>query len=240
MRTAGAIATIVRSGRSAGRRVVARHRAHELSADQWRAAGGPCGGEAGGCASPPGGPAHPRARRGDGDRGASHRRAPTKGERHMRRKSLAGRRSPRPSRRTDRLSRLVVQGEVAALNVLQEALNAKGHTWKDLAIPHNSGVNVSIVNLVTGGDPPERVRHLRPRHLPRPRRPRARARPDRLLQRDRRHRQLLPDRARALDGRRQDGEGPAVPACRRHGLLEQGRRRQGRRRSRPPGRASTR
>jgi glucose/mannose transport system substrate-binding protein len=46
------------------------------------------------------------------------------------------------------------KAEVAALNVLQEALNAKGHTWKDLAIPHNSGVNVSLVNLVTGGEPP--------------------------------------------------------------------------------------
>src|SRR5690606_15277230 len=43
------------------------------------------------------------------------------------------------------------KAEVAALNILQEALNAKGHTWKDLAIPHNSGVNVSIVNMVTGG-----------------------------------------------------------------------------------------
>jgi len=46
------------------------------------------------------------------------------------------------------------KSEVAALNVLQEALTGKGHTWKDLAIPHNSGVNVSIVNLVTGGEPP--------------------------------------------------------------------------------------
>lgn len=46
------------------------------------------------------------------------------------------------------------KSEVAALKVLQEALTAKGHTWKDLAIPHNSGVNVSIVNLVTGGEPP--------------------------------------------------------------------------------------
>jgi len=44
--------------------------------------------------------------------------------------------------------------EVAALRVLREALEAKGHTWKDLAIPHNSGVNVSIVNMVTGGEPP--------------------------------------------------------------------------------------
>lgn len=46
------------------------------------------------------------------------------------------------------------KAEVAALNILQSALNEKGHTWKDLAIPHNSGVNVSIVNMVTGGDPP--------------------------------------------------------------------------------------
>ncbi|WP_417310752.1 ABC transporter substrate-binding protein [Devosia sp.] len=44
--------------------------------------------------------------------------------------------------------------EVAALNILQDALNEKGHTWKDLAIPHNSGVNVSLVNMVTGGEPP--------------------------------------------------------------------------------------
>lgn len=44
--------------------------------------------------------------------------------------------------------------EVAALHVLQDALSAKGHSWKDLAIPHNSGVNVSLVNLVTGGEPP--------------------------------------------------------------------------------------
>jgi len=44
--------------------------------------------------------------------------------------------------------------EVGALNVLRDSLEAKGHTWKDLAIPHNSGVNVSIVNMVTGGEPP--------------------------------------------------------------------------------------
>ena len=44
--------------------------------------------------------------------------------------------------------------EVAALNVLKKGLEAKGHTWADLAIPHNSGANVSLVNLVTGGNPP--------------------------------------------------------------------------------------
>ncbi len=44
--------------------------------------------------------------------------------------------------------------EVGALHIFQDALAKKGHTWKDLAIPHNSGVNVSLVNLVTGGNPP--------------------------------------------------------------------------------------
>lgn len=44
--------------------------------------------------------------------------------------------------------------EVAALNVLKTGLEAKGHTWTDLAIPHNSGANVSLINLVTGGNPP--------------------------------------------------------------------------------------
>jgi glucose/mannose transport system substrate-binding protein len=44
--------------------------------------------------------------------------------------------------------------EVAALNVLKKGLEAKGHTWTDLAIPHNSGANVSLVNLITGGNPP--------------------------------------------------------------------------------------
>lgn len=45
-------------------------------------------------------------------------------------------------------------GEVGALNVLRDALAEQGITWKDLAIPHNSGVNVSLVNMVTGGNPP--------------------------------------------------------------------------------------
>jgi glucose/mannose transport system substrate-binding protein len=45
--------------------------------------------------------------------------------------------------------------EVAALNVLETALAAKGDTWKDLAIPHDSGSNVNIVNMVTGGNPPD-------------------------------------------------------------------------------------
>src|SRR5688572_13442590 len=44
--------------------------------------------------------------------------------------------------------------EVEALNVLKAGLEAKGHTWTDLAIPHDSGANVSLINLITGGNPP--------------------------------------------------------------------------------------
>ena len=44
--------------------------------------------------------------------------------------------------------------EVAALNVLEDGLEAKGHTWTDIAIPHNTGSNVNLMNLVTGGTPP--------------------------------------------------------------------------------------
>jgi glucose/mannose transport system substrate-binding protein len=44
--------------------------------------------------------------------------------------------------------------EVAALNILKAGLEAKGDSWTDLAIPHDSGASVSLVNLVTGGNPP--------------------------------------------------------------------------------------
>lgn len=44
--------------------------------------------------------------------------------------------------------------EVAALNVLKENFEAMGHTWTDVAIPHDTGSNVSLINLVTGGNPP--------------------------------------------------------------------------------------
>ena len=44
--------------------------------------------------------------------------------------------------------------EVAALGVLRRALEAKGHVWTDIAIPHDTGSNVSLMSLVTGGTPP--------------------------------------------------------------------------------------
>lgn len=45
-------------------------------------------------------------------------------------------------------------GEVAALNVLKKAAAAKGINWIDITIPHNTGSNVNLMNLVTGGNPP--------------------------------------------------------------------------------------
>lgn len=44
--------------------------------------------------------------------------------------------------------------EVAALNVIKKGIEAKGHTWTDIAIPHDTGSNVNLMNLVTGGTPP--------------------------------------------------------------------------------------
>jgi glucose/mannose transport system substrate-binding protein len=44
--------------------------------------------------------------------------------------------------------------EVAALNILKDGFEAKGHTWTDVAIPHDTGSNVSLLNLVSGGNPP--------------------------------------------------------------------------------------
>lgn len=46
------------------------------------------------------------------------------------------------------------EAEVGALNVLRAGLEAKGHSWTDIAIPHDTGSNVSLLSLVTGGSPP--------------------------------------------------------------------------------------
>lgn len=44
--------------------------------------------------------------------------------------------------------------EVGALNVLKKGFEAKGNTWTDFAIPHDTGSNVNLMGLVTGGNPP--------------------------------------------------------------------------------------
>jgi glucose/mannose transport system substrate-binding protein len=44
--------------------------------------------------------------------------------------------------------------EVAALNVLKKAVNAKGINWIDITIPHDTGSSVSLLNLVVGEQAP--------------------------------------------------------------------------------------
>ncbi len=44
--------------------------------------------------------------------------------------------------------------EVAALNVLKEGAEARGIRWIDITIPHDTGSNVNLLSLVTGGQPP--------------------------------------------------------------------------------------
>jgi glucose/mannose transport system substrate-binding protein len=44
--------------------------------------------------------------------------------------------------------------EMAALNVLKTNLANKGIGWTEIAIPHDTGANVSLTNMVAGGNPP--------------------------------------------------------------------------------------
>jgi glucose/mannose transport system substrate-binding protein len=45
--------------------------------------------------------------------------------------------------------------EIASLKVLRDHFEAGGGVWKDLSIPHDSGTNVSLINMLTGGNPPD-------------------------------------------------------------------------------------
>jgi glucose/mannose transport system substrate-binding protein len=44
--------------------------------------------------------------------------------------------------------------EISALKVLIDEFESRGNTWTDLAIPHESEANVGLINLITGGNPP--------------------------------------------------------------------------------------
>ncbi len=46
------------------------------------------------------------------------------------------------------------EAEVAALNVLRNGMEEMGHSWTDIAIPHDTGSNVNLMSLITGGQPP--------------------------------------------------------------------------------------
>jgi glucose/mannose transport system substrate-binding protein len=46
--------------------------------------------------------------------------------------------------------------ETAAIKVLQEALGKLGVKWQDFAVvQHDTGANVTVVNMITGGTPPD-------------------------------------------------------------------------------------
>ena len=44
--------------------------------------------------------------------------------------------------------------EMAALNVLKTNLATNKIGWTEIAIPHDTGANVSLTNMVAGGNPP--------------------------------------------------------------------------------------
>lgn len=44
--------------------------------------------------------------------------------------------------------------EISALKVLVDEFESRGHKWTDLAIPHESEASVGLINLITGGNPP--------------------------------------------------------------------------------------
>ena len=44
--------------------------------------------------------------------------------------------------------------EVMALEVLKQDFESKGNTWIDLALPHDTGADIGLINLITGGNPP--------------------------------------------------------------------------------------
>jgi glucose/mannose transport system substrate-binding protein len=45
--------------------------------------------------------------------------------------------------------------ELGALNVIRQAYLAKGGTWKDISIAHDTGASIPLINMLTGGNPPD-------------------------------------------------------------------------------------
>ena len=52
--------------------------------------------------------------------------------------------------------------ELAALNVLREALEARGHSWLPLAIPHDANGDIDVVDLIEAGATPNLFLQLQP------------------------------------------------------------------------------
>jgi glucose/mannose transport system substrate-binding protein len=45
--------------------------------------------------------------------------------------------------------------EIGALNVIRNAFQAQGGTWNDITIAHNTGADIPLINMITGGNPPD-------------------------------------------------------------------------------------
>jgi glucose/mannose transport system substrate-binding protein len=45
--------------------------------------------------------------------------------------------------------------EIGALNVIRNAFQAQGGKWNDITIAHNTGASIPLINMLTGGNPPD-------------------------------------------------------------------------------------
>jgi glucose/mannose transport system substrate-binding protein len=45
--------------------------------------------------------------------------------------------------------------EIGALNVIRNEFQAQGGTWNDITIAHNTGASIPLINMLTGGKPPD-------------------------------------------------------------------------------------
>ena len=45
--------------------------------------------------------------------------------------------------------------EIGALNVIRKAFQAEGGTWNDITIAHDTGASIPLINMLTGGNPPD-------------------------------------------------------------------------------------
>lgn len=45
--------------------------------------------------------------------------------------------------------------EIGALNVIRNAFQAQGGKWNDITIAHDTGASIPLINMLTGGNPPD-------------------------------------------------------------------------------------
>ncbi len=45
--------------------------------------------------------------------------------------------------------------ELGALNVIRTAFQAQGGVWKDITVAHDTGASIPLINMITGGNPPD-------------------------------------------------------------------------------------